>query len=363
MAHFVKSKRKPPPLIVKEEESAIDSNGQWDEASFVVGRQGIQDKRKVGSSSEDDTIAQPTKYSLDSLEKMELIGFGSSGRVFHVQHRETKSDFALKCIPMDCSKQVRLQLLQEIRANSRLAHQNIVACPDAFLIEGTLYILLEYFDCGSLADLIKVSGPLPEKIIASFARQILSGLSFCHNQHYLHRDIKPSNFLVNSKGEAKIADFGTSSRLDGGANAASTWVGTVTYMSPERIKGSEYSFPGDIWSFGLTVFELAVAHYPYPPSENGQMGFWELLDLIVQKPAPSLSTDSFSKEISDFVAKCLEKEEKDRPSASDLLNHPFLAESNCATTADIQKWIKPYVKLIQQNLVKAAHDAELDMGN
>lgn len=93
------------------------------------------------------------------------------------------------------------------------------------------YILLEYFDCGSLANLISIAGPVPERIIATFSKQILEGINFCHKQHYIHRDLKPSNFLVNSKGEVKVADFGMSSRLQGNTSAASTWVGTVTYMS------------------------------------------------------------------------------------------------------------------------------------
>ena len=93
------------------------------------------------------------------------------------------------------------------------------------------YILLEYFDCGSLANLISVSGPIPERITASFSKQLLEAINYCHKQHYIHRDLKPSNFLVNSKGIVKLADFGTSSRLQGNTSAASTWVGTVTYMS------------------------------------------------------------------------------------------------------------------------------------
>lgn len=304
---------------------------------------------------------------MESLVKKELIGFGSSGRVFRVEHKESKSQFALKIIPMDCAKTVRKQLLDEIRALSRLSHPNIVACFDVFLVEGVLYILLEFFDCGSLSDLTNITGALPERIIATFSKQILSALGFCHKQHYIHRDIKPSNFLVQSKGTVKVADFGTSSHLKGNASAANTWVGTVTYMSPERIKGGEYTYKSDIWSFGLTVFEMAVNHYPYPStspqgSSAAQLGFWELLDMVVQKPAPALPKDKFSKELCDFVALTLAKEPDDRPSAEKLLTHPFLRPSNCATPAEISAFIGPHLKTIMESISKAANDALNQVG-
>ncbi|KAA6397582.1 MAG: putative Mitogen-activated protein kinase kinase 1 [Streblomastix strix] len=361
MAKLLKKNAKPPPLAFEEESMKIDSTGGWSEGSFVVGTKGITDKKKEQKELGEDDRTKPTKFLLESLEQLEMIGFGSSGRVYHVLHKETKENFALKAIPMDCSKQARLQLLDEIRALSRLQHKNIVSCPDAFLVDGVLYILLEYFDCGSLADLVKVSGPIPEKVLASFSKQILEAINFCHKQHYIHRDLKPSNFLVNSKGTVKVADFGTSSRLQGNTSIASTWVGTVTYMSPERIKGGEYTYESDIWSFGLTIFEIAVSHYPYPIAEGvGQFGFWELLDLIVQKPAPLLPKDKYSPQFCDFVGKCLEKETEKRPSAETLLKHPFLSTST-TTNEEVASWMAPFIDRIKENIKKAAIEAEKDV--
>lgn len=351
-------------LAPVEDSLRLGPDGSLAEGSFIVGQSGITDKK--GKKEEEDGSTKATKYSLDTLEQKELIGFGSSGRVYRVEQKTTKEIFALKVIPMDTStKQVRVQLVGEIRAMSRLVHNNIVNCLDAFLVDGVMYILLEFFDCGSLADLLNITGPIPERILASFSKQILSALAFCHGQRYIHRDLKPSNFLVTAKGIVKIADFGTSSHLQGNASAASTWVGTVTYMSPERIKGSEYTFATDIWSFGLTIFEMASKSYPYPPSDCGssqhtqpaQMGFWELLDLIVQKPAPALDPAKFSKELCDFVAQTLVKDPEHRPPAEKLLQHPFLRASNIAPAPETAAWIRPHVKKIAETISKAATDA------
>jgi len=79
----------------------------------------------------------------------------------------------------------------------------------------------------------------------------------------VHRDIKPANLLVNLKGDVKITDFGVTAGLHDSVSTCTTFVGTVTYMSPERIRNSSYSYAADIWSLGLTVLEFATGRFPY----------------------------------------------------------------------------------------------------
>ncbi len=87
----------------------------------------------------------------------------------------------------------------------------------------------------------------------------------CTLRQVVHRDIKPSNLLLNGAGEVKISDFGVSGQLASSVSNCLSWVGTVTYMSPERIKGDSYSFDSDLWSLGLTLLECALGRFPYPP--------------------------------------------------------------------------------------------------
>ena len=88
--------------------------------------------------------------------------------------------------------------------------------------------------------------------------QILKGLEYLHKtMKVIHRDIKPSNILINKKGQVKIADFGVSGKMEGTYDCMSTWVGTVSYMSPERLKGESYFADTDIWSLGLVLVECA----------------------------------------------------------------------------------------------------------
>jgi serine/threonine protein kinase len=95
------------------------------------------------------------------------------------------------------------------------------------------------------------------------------GLVFLHGErHLVHRDIKPANLLINLNGEPKITDFGISAGLDNSIAMCATFVGTVTYMSPERINNQCYSYPADIWSLGLSLLECGTGEFPYNASKG-----------------------------------------------------------------------------------------------
>lgn len=138
----------------------------------------------------------------------------------------------------------------------------------------------------------------------------------------IHRDIKPANILINSKGEVKLTDFGISKELEESNQFAHTFVGTVTYMSPERIEGKRYNHLSDIWSFGMVILEMATGSYPYPSYKS----YIEMLQLIMNEPAPQIpeNNQDFSDDFKDFINQCLKKNSKDRASAVSLLVIFFL---------------------------------------
>lgn len=142
----------------------------------------------------------------------------------------------------------------------------------------------------------------------------------------MHRDIKPSNVLVNSRGSIKLCDFGVSSELEN--SVADTFVGTGTYMAPERIQGSPYTVKSDVWSVGLTLLELAVAKFPFAPDNDangddedgaGPPSILDLLQQIVLEPSPKLpKSDAFPQILEDMITKCLMKEPAQRPTPQEL---------------------------------------------
>lgn len=124
-------------------------------------------------------------------------------------------------------------------------------------------LVVEYMDGGSLEDLVQAGGCDDEAVLASMAAQVLQGLRFLHERHKVHRDVKPGNLLLNSRGQVKLADFGVARKLGGTSDLSRTFVGTVGYMSPERIQGLRYNAKADIWGFGLSLMACALGRFPY----------------------------------------------------------------------------------------------------
>ncbi|XP_009621456.1 mitogen-activated protein kinase kinase 3 isoform X3 [Nicotiana tomentosiformis] len=199
------------------------------------------------------------------------IGSGASSVVQRAIHIPTHRIIALKKINI-FEKEKRQQLLTEIRTlcEAPCCH-GLVEFYGAFYTpdSGQISIALEYMDGGSLADIIKVRKSIPEAILSPMVQKLLNGLSYLHGvRHLVHRDIKPANLLVNLKGEPKITDFGISAGLESSIAMCATFVGTVTYMSPERIRNENYSYPADIWSLGLALFECGTGEFPYTANEG-----------------------------------------------------------------------------------------------
>lgn len=139
----------------------------------------------------------------------------------------------------------------------------------------------------------------------------------------MHRDIKPSNILVNSRGSIKLCDFGVSGELIN--SIADTFVGTSTYMAPERIQGERYTVKSDVWSFGLTIMEMAIGKFPFSSSEQlsdadcAPAGILDLLQQIVHEPAPRLpKSDAFPSILEDMIQKCMNKNPEQRPTPQEL---------------------------------------------
>lgn len=161
-------------------------------------------------------------------------------------------------------------------------------------------------------------------MLGKIAEAVLGGLTYLYRTHrIMHRDIKPSNVLVNSRGQIKLCDFGVSSELDN--SVADTFVGTGTYMAPERIQGSPYTVKSDVWSVGLTLMELAIGKFPFGNNSDsedepsGPQGILDLLQQIVLEPAPKLpKSDAFPQILEDVVAKCLMKDPEQRPTPQEL---------------------------------------------
>lgn len=139
-------------------------------------------------------------------------------------------------------------------------HPNIVNYIDSFLVEGSLWVAMEYIEGASLTQVIEVnkaSNPLQEPEIALVTRETLKGLEYLHSKEIVHRDIKSDNILCSLSGTIKITDFGYSAQLNDEAQKRTSQVGTTYWMSPEVINAdSDYDTKTDIWSTGVMIYEM-----------------------------------------------------------------------------------------------------------
>jgi len=160
----------------------------------------------------------------------------------------------------------------------------------------------------------------------------------------MHRDVKPTNVLVNKKGQVKLCDFGVSGQLE--KSLAKTNIGCQSYMAPERIHGEAqnkqgtYSVSSDVWSLGLSVIELAMGKYPYPPEMYSNV--FAQLTAIVHGPSPRMPS-SYSDEANDFVDQCLMKEPTQRATYAQLTQHPWYKQDQ-SRDVDMVVWVEKAIE-------------------
>mmetsp|Transcript_58303 Transcript_58303/g.121803 ORF Transcript_58303/g.121803 Transcript_58303/m.121803 type:complete len:298 (-) Transcript_58303:75-968(-) len=270
------------------------------------------------------------------------FGQGSSGIVTRAQDSRSGGIIALKIIPVslpDDKKAFVVNQLQELYSSK---HPSVVDYygADYFEEKSCIMIALEFMDMASFKDLRNRWGPIPESILGYACGRVLEGLLYLHRERRLiHRDIKPSNLLLSSNGQVKISDFGMSTQLVNTLDPARTWVGSTTYMSPERISGLQYIWNSDIWSLGIALVELATGAFPYAPAmPGGRLELTELLDKIVDEEPPALDPAQFSGDFCGFIGLALKKRMEERPQADVLLTHPFV--TRYAAPAIVAAWIQ-----------------------
>ncbi|CAO3667237.1 hypothetical protein CU097_009917 [Rhizopus azygosporus] len=283
-------------------------------------------KRKSTNSLKTNNVSHLELFDEDGnlLARYKLgnvIGKGHFGTVYRALDLISGKTVAIKQINLKSSKKQDIEdMMQEARLLSSLTHPNIVKYEGFIQTQEHINIVLEYVENGSLLNTLKSFGSsLPESLVANYCQRILSGLIYLHQQQVVHCDLKAANILTTKAGDVKLSDFGVSLNLKLKKNEDESIVsGTPFWMSPEVIELKGASSKSDIWSLGCTIIELYTGKPPY-----SDLIAMTAMFKIVEDECPPIP-DGVSAELHDFLMLCFRKNPIDRPTASELLDHPWI---------------------------------------
>ncbi|KAK6031654.1 kinase domain protein [Ostertagia ostertagi] len=249
------------------------------------------------------------------------LGEGSYGSVHKAVHRDSGHTLAIKKVPVDTDLQ---EIIKEISIMQQCDSKYVVKYYGSYFKNSDLWIVMEYCGAGSVSDIMRLRRKtLTESEMSAVLRDTIEGLRYLHDLKKIHRDIKAGNILLNTEGQAKLADFGVAGQLTDTMAKRNTVIGTPFWMAPEVIEEIGYDTKADIWSLGITAIEMAEGRPPYADIHPMRAIF-----MIPTKPPPTFKKpDEWSDEFNDFIKQCLVKKPDDRKTASQLVEHSFIANA------------------------------------
>ena len=226
-----------------------------------------------------------TPKRVGDYELLRVLGAGGMGRVYQVRNLITDRIEAMKVLLPDLGgqEQVAARFLREIKVLAALKHPNIATLHTALTIDNQLVMIMEYVEGQSLASRLS-SGPIPVPDALTYIDQLLGALSYAHQQHVIHRDIKPANMMLTPDGTVKLMDFGIA-RTEGEPTlltAPGSTLGSMNYMSPEQVKGERTDERSDLYSLGISLYEMVTGQRPF----HGDSSFSLMAAHLNQAPTP-----------------------------------------------------------------------------
>jgi len=313
-----------------------------EEMTLLINNKEIQDaedaaakEEEAKQSAEQQQIAeQAPKVTLKDFQILRVLGKGAFGKVFLVEKKDTKQYYAMKVmrkdVIIDCEK-IEATILEK-NVMQEVDHPFLVGLEFCFQTEGKVYLVMQFYRGGELFTHLQAARRFTEARAKRYALQIALSLAHLHKREILYRDLKPENLLLGEDGYIYLTDFGLAKKVEEDEVAKSS-CGTPEYMAPEMVTEAGHSFPVDWWALGIITYEMLVSFAPFYTGETNGANK-KMKDMILNKAVffPNAKQHGFelSEPAKDFISKLLAKKPEERlgskKGASEILEHPWLAD-------------------------------------
>jgi serine/threonine-protein kinase len=254
--------------------------------------------------------------SVGDYEVLSILGLGGMGKVYKVRNVISDRVEAMKILLPDLNSHQSLadRFLREIRLLASLNHPNIASLRTALTYENQLVMIMEFVEGETLANRI-ARAPISTSEAVNYSEQILSALSYAHKHDIIHRDIKPANMMLTPQGVVKLMDFGIArSGTDGSLTSTGTTLGSLNYMPPEQVRGEAADARSDVYSFGISLYELLTGKLPF----QGDSQYSLMTAQLNQQPASPISLRAdVPPALNEIILMAMAKEPADRFQSAD----------------------------------------------
>ncbi|XP_039851747.1 mitogen-activated protein kinase kinase kinase 17-like [Panicum virgatum] len=272
------------------------------------------------------------------LRRVRTLGRGASGAVVWLASDDASGQL-LAVKSAAAAGGAAAQLRREEQVLEGLCSPHVVACLGSRAAAGgEHHLFLEFAPGGSLADeAARSGGRLEEPAIRAYARDMARGLAYLHGRSLVHGDVKTRNVVIGGDGRARLTDFGCARPVQPSPSPSRPIGGTPAFMAPEVARGEEQGPPADVWAVACTVVEMATGRAPWSDEDDvfaavHRIGY---TDAVPELPA------WLSAQAKDFLRMCLARQPRSRPTAVQLLEHPFLASACCDAKPAKHDWPSP----------------------
>ena len=234
------------------------------------------------------------------------IGSGGMADVYKGKDHKLNRFVAIKVLKSDYrSDEVFIKkFLSEAQAAAGLMHPNVVNVYDVGQDRGLYYMVMELVEGITLKDYIEKKGKISAKETVSISIQMVTGLQAAHNHHIIHRDIKPQNIIISKDGKVKVTDFGIARATTSTQTISTSVMGSVHYTSPEQARGGVVDEKSDIYSIGITMYEMVTGHVPFDGDSTVTVALKHLQEQIV---SPSEEVPDIPYSLECIIMKCTQK--------------------------------------------------------